>query len=230
MASRPSERRGAFTLIELLVVIAIIAVLIGLGSSAVQQAREAAARVKCQNNLKQIGLAFQMYHDTYGSLPPGFRPLTATEPMPWSGWPVSVLPYLEQTALFANAQAAYRLTRDPFRNPPHTGLATVIQTYVCPSDANSAFARPGQRTGVLAAYTDYLGVSGKNYATHDGVLFPDSQVRLLEITDGTSNTSAHTSSAKTLPFTGLDAGLLVGGGLALLAAGVAVRVVSRRLT
>lgn len=188
MASRLFDRRSAFTLIELLVVIAIIAVLIGLLLSAVQQARGAAARVKCQNNLKQIGLAFQMYHDTYGSLPPGFRPLTATEPMPWSGWPLSLLPHLEQTALFANAQAAYGLTRNPFLNPPHTGLSTVIQTYLCPSDANSAFPRPGERTGVVAAYTDYLGVSGKNYATHDGVLFPDSQIRFLEITDGTSNT------------------------------------------
>lgn len=139
MISRPSDRSSAFTLIELLVVIAILAVLIGLVLSAVQQARAAAARVKCQNNLKQIGLAFQMYHDTYGSLPPGHRSLTATEPLPWSGWPLSLLPQLEQTALFANAQAAYRLTRNPFLNPPHTGLSTVIQTYVCPSDANSAF-------------------------------------------------------------------------------------------
>lgn len=188
MASRPSERSNAFTLIELLVVIAIFAVLMGLLLSAVQRAREAAARIKCQNNLKQIGLAFHMYHDTQGSLPPGHRSLTATQPMPWSGWPLSLLPNLEQSALFANAQAAYRLTRNPFLNPPHTGLAMVVQTYVCPSDGNSAFPRPGERTGVVAAYTDYLSVSGRNYATHDGVLFPDSHIRFAEITDGTSNT------------------------------------------
>lgn len=188
MPSRHPDFRQGFTLIELLVVIGILAILIGLVFSAVQQAREAAARAKCQNNLKQIGLAFHMYHDIYGSLPPGFRSLTATPPMPWSGWPLSLLPQLEQTALFANAQAAYRLTRNPFLNPPHTGLATVVQTYVCPSDANAAFAQRAKRTGDVVAFTDYLGVSGKNYATPDGVLFLDSHVRFADITDGASNT------------------------------------------
>jgi prepilin-type N-terminal cleavage/methylation domain-containing protein/prepilin-type processing-associated H-X9-DG protein len=188
MPSRHPDHRRAFTLIELLVVIGIISILMGLLLSAVQQARAAAARLKCENNLKQIGLAFQMYHDTYGSLPLGFRTLTATQPMPWSGWPLSLLPYLEQTALFANAQADYRLKRNPFLNPPHTGLATVVQTYVCPSDASAAFAQRAMKTGDVAAFTDYLGVSGTNYATHDGVLFPDSQVRFADTTDGTSNT------------------------------------------
>lgn len=150
--------------------------------------RAAAARVKCENNLKQIGLAFQMYHDSYGSLPPGHRSLTAAQPMPWSGWPLSLLPYLEQPALFANAQAAYQLTRNPFLNPPHTGLATVVSLYVCPSDASAASVQRAQLSGVVAAFTDYLGVSGTNYSTKDGVLFQDSYIRFADITDGTTNT------------------------------------------
>jgi prepilin-type processing-associated H-X9-DG protein len=108
--------------------------------------------------------------------------------MPWSGWSLSLLPYLEQSALFANAQAAYRLNRNPFLNPPHTGLATVVSIYICPSDPNAAFPRQGQRSRVVAAFTDYLGVSGKNYSTKDGVLFQDSHIRFADITDGTSNT------------------------------------------
>lgn len=188
MPSRHPNLRRGFTLIELLVVIAIFSVLMGLLLSAVQQARSAAARLKCENNLKQIGLAFQMYHDSYGSLPPGHRSQTAAQPMPWSGWPLSLLPFLEQPALFANAQAAYHLTRNPFLNPPHSGLATVVSTYVCPSDASAASPRRGQRSGVVAAFTDYLGVSGKNFSTKDGVLFQDSHISFADITDGTSNT------------------------------------------
>jgi prepilin-type processing-associated H-X9-DG protein len=188
MTSRRPNRSGAFTLIELLVVIGIVSALMGLLLPAVQRARAAAARVKCENNLKQIGLAFQMYPDVFGWLPPGHRSMKRDQAMPWSGWPLSLLPYLEQTALFANAQAAYRLSRNPFLNPPHTGLATVVPIYVCPSDPIAASPHRGQRSGIVAAFTDYLGVSGKNYSTKDGVLFQDSHIRFAEITDGTSNT------------------------------------------
>lgn len=188
MTSRRHNLPAAFTLIELLVVIAIMSVLMGLLLSAVQQARATAARLHCENNLKQIGLAFQMYHDISGSLPPGHRSWTAAQTMPWSGWPLPLLPYLEQSALFANGQAAYQTTRNPFLNPPHTGLATVVPIYVCPSDARAASAQRAQTSGIVAAFTDYLGVSGKNYSTDDGVLFPDSHVRFADITDGLSNT------------------------------------------
>lgn len=188
MPSRHLDPRCGFTLIELLVVMGIFSVLMGLLLSAVQQARAAAARMKCTNNLKQIGLACHTYHDTQGSLPPGHRSSSPNEPFPLSGWPLSLLPYLEQAPLFANAQSAYRQTQNPFLNPPHTGLATVVPTYVCPSDPLSASAQWAQTSQVFAAFTDYLGVAGKDYASRDGVLYQNSHIRFADISDGTSNT------------------------------------------
>ncbi len=93
-----SRRRG-FTLIELLVVIAIIAMLVAILLPAVQQAREAARRSSCKNNLKQMGLAIHNYHDTYNTLPPGSVDITQDNGSLWS-WPALILPQLEQTALY----------------------------------------------------------------------------------------------------------------------------------
>src|SRR5205807_6032377 len=133
--------RFAVTLIEVLIVISVITLVMGLLLPAVQQVRAAAARTKCMNNLKQIGLAMQMYHDQYGSLPAGHTSQRKPGGMPLSGWPLSLLPFIEQPEVFANAQGAYRQTSDPFINPPHLGLATVVPTFICPSDGRAYSAQ-----------------------------------------------------------------------------------------
>jgi prepilin-type N-terminal cleavage/methylation domain-containing protein/prepilin-type processing-associated H-X9-DG protein len=183
------HHRHAFTLPELLVVFAIVAVLLGLLLPAVQKARDAAARLKCANNLRQLGLAAHHYHDTTGSFSPGMRsPAVRNQPYPYASWLTMLLPYLDQAPLWNATVTAYQQARSPYKNPPHVGLATVIPTFACPADPRADQVQFAPRDKFYVALTCFLGVEGRDLSSRDGVLFRDSAVRFADITDGTSNT------------------------------------------
>ncbi len=183
---------SGFTLIELLVVIAIIAVLIGLLLPAVQAAREAARRAQCVNNLKQIGIALHNYHDTIGSFPtslwrtqdnaawPGKRP---TRPQGHS-WIAMSLPFFEQTPLYNAINFSLPISGAPPGGVAnigtmanHTGLMTVINTLICPSDPSpnfSTFPRSDSGVGWNFATSRALNSGPKlNYFGNFGDNHPD---------------------------------------------------------
>lgn len=180
---RSREARRGLTLLELLVVIAMIAVMLGLMFPAVQVLRASAHRTSCSNNVRQIGLALHAYHQASGSLPPGVR--RPPDPFPYLTWHARLLPFLEQEPLWRQTQRAFATQQTFWIDPPHVALRTILPVYACPAEPRRQGSVP---EGVTVAFTGYLGVSGLNRMTRDGLFFLNSQVRLQEITDGTSNT------------------------------------------
>lgn len=179
----PASRKG-MTLIELIVVVAIIAILIGLTLPAVLVARATASRMQCSNNLRQIGLGLSNYHSALGQLPSGVR-LGSDEPLPSLTWLARILPFVEQDALWKETTAAFAITKQ-VTSTPHP-IATVVRLYGCPSDGRVGTAMV-TRGKFPVALTSYLGVSGKNGGSKDGILYNNSTIRFTDIIDGTSNT------------------------------------------
>jgi prepilin-type N-terminal cleavage/methylation domain-containing protein/prepilin-type processing-associated H-X9-DG protein len=197
-----SRIRYGFTLIELLVVIAIISVLIALLLPAVQAAREAARRVQCVNNLKQIGLALQNYHDAIGAFPMGYAARGGfvdgeSDTAPGWGWGVMILPQLEQGPL-SNAINAILPIEAPANS---TVIRTSMTAYLCPSDVTEGpFAVSDASGNLLATMTpsSYAACVGNdatdtasglnNDGLGNGVMFRNSGIRLSGITDGASQT------------------------------------------
>jgi prepilin-type N-terminal cleavage/methylation domain-containing protein/prepilin-type processing-associated H-X9-DG protein len=166
------DRRSGFTLLEVLAVIAIVAILIALLVPAIQAAREAARRIACANNLKQIGLACQNYHDRIGSFPPGNVAIDdGSYSGTWWGWSSAILPDLEQGPLFDAINLAFPAT-DPVNS---TVRQTLVDGFLCPTDGSSRglrlipWADATYSTSAVSAPTNYVGCSGdiKSGTVHD---------------------------------------------------------------
>ena len=204
------SNRAGFTLVELLVVIAIIGVLIGLLLPAVQAARESARRTQCSNNLKQLGLALQNYHETRKQLPEGWLADSTSgdgdgDEGPGWGWASRILSYVEEDATFRSIDI-----KTPISAASQTVLGKVIPGYLCPSDAsagNPTFnigaeggacdhatpdANPSSPAAVVAR-GNYVGMFGTNDPEAEsfkgnGMFFANSRMPFRHVTDGLSKT------------------------------------------
>lgn len=207
---RLTHRKRGFTLIELLVVIAIIAILIALLLPAVQQAREAARRTQCKNNLKQFGLAMHNYHDTSRAFPPAivFQDGSNGRAANWA-WGAMIAPFLEQAPAYNQLDVGSGRMSDALSTP---ALLTIIQTPLsavrCPSDvgpdthAGSLNLRKYRdtvaNTNRHGIVSNYVGANGSHQvrpnfgdpgsSTNNGAFMRNGNTKIRDITDGTSNT------------------------------------------
>lgn len=196
---RFKNRKAGFTLIELLVVIAIIAILIALLLPAVQQAREAARRSTCKNNLKQIGLAMHNYHDTHRVFPFAYREGPTKRRTCWFHM---ILPFVDQAPLYNLFESVPDNAANAFVSRPGFSdlFPVVVPSMVCPSNPGV----PGRDVGAVGAFQGNYGVClsgarrgghieggtliGITFGTTDGMFAFNSNTKFRDITDGTSNT------------------------------------------
>jgi prepilin-type N-terminal cleavage/methylation domain-containing protein/prepilin-type processing-associated H-X9-DG protein len=217
MARFYPRSRSAFTLIELLVVTAVIAILIALLLPAVQQARESARRLQCQNNLKQIGLALQNYHDAFGRFPFGYLDKSGTTGVQDGGWSwqAQILPQLEQGNLFNRFDFNYHPHGQPgsISDPDgrnQAAIATTLPVFSCPSDTKPPTVpmHPMDSPGYVPAiatssYSACMGAHDATLCMKDGKIGKERKARhsdglfgvnacksLSKVTDGTSHTIA----------------------------------------
>jgi len=197
MTSHRSPR--GFTLIELLAVICLIVVLTALMLPAVQHSRDAARIAQCKNNLKQFGLAFHNYHDTFLTFPPGWtQHHPQPGPQPRYGWSVFVLPFAEQAPLFE------RLDFQTQRAEPLELFQTRIPMFRCPEDPSADVNSQRGNFGTLNYSANFGPVAPPRWLDNglpefwpgalptplktDGLAFLNSRIAIRDITDGTSNT------------------------------------------
>lgn len=213
MLRASSSIRVAFTVVELLVVISIIGILIGLLLPAIQMVRESARKTQCANNLKQLGLGIHNYSDSFQGLPISIGPFVEghrpTRQLSGKGWMISILPHLEQPALYHAFETTFNgdfFSGGGLRTPSGLVLMkTELPVFHCPSD-DSSFGLSREQfqwEGVDVALTSYKGVMGDNsvwlpntkecykFGNCNGLFFRttyQSPLKLANITDGTSNT------------------------------------------
>lgn len=202
MQNRQQSRRRAFTLVELLVVIAIIGILVALLLPAVQAAREAARRMQCQNNLKQLALAAHNFHDTYKKLPSSIRPSGMT-PLPRIAGLTQLLPFIEQQNMWDRYDRTVNWSHA--NNLPIT--STPIASFTCPSSPEPKRLDGDPQLSPwspLVAITDYsptISVDQRLLAlavvdkAGNGILTKNGEPRFADVLDGLSNTILYAESA-----------------------------------